>query len=105
MLKKLFSVTIALCLCTAVLQAQQPQGPGGDTKQLPSKVQRLNKAPVNNEILKVKLPHPTEVTLPNGLTVLVLEQHRLPTVNYSLWIKSGALSDPKDTPGPGFFHR
>ncbi len=41
--------------------AQQPQGPGGDTKQLPSKVQRLNKAPVNNEILKVKLPHPTEV--------------------------------------------
>ena len=85
------------------MQAQQPQGPGGDTKQLPSKVQRLNKAPVNNEILKVKLPHPVEVTLPNGLTVLVLEQHRLPTVYYSLWIKSGALSDPKDAPGLASF--
>jgi zinc protease len=103
MLKKLFSVTIALCLGTAVLYAQQPQGPAGDTKQLPSKVQRLNKAPVNNEILKVKLPHPVEVTLPNGLTLLVLERHRLPTVYYDLWIKSGAMSDPKDTPGLASF--
>jgi zinc protease len=103
MLKKIFSVAILLCLGTAVLYAQQPQGPGSDTKQLPSKVQRLNKAPVNNEILKVKLPHPVEVTLPNGLTILVLEQHRLPTVYYSLWIKSGALSDPKDSPGLASF--
>lgn len=103
MLKKIFSIMIALCLGTAVLHAQQPQGPGADTKQLPSKVQRLNKAPVNNEILKVKLPHPVEVALPNGLTILVLEQHRLPTVYYSLWIKSGALSDPKDTPGLASF--
>jgi zinc protease len=103
MVKKLFSATIALCLATAALYAQQPQGPGGDTKQLPSKVQRLNKAPVNNEVLKVKLPHPVEVTLPNGLTMLVLEQHRLPTVYYSLWIKSGAISDPKDAPGLASF--
>jgi zinc protease len=66
-------------------------------------VQRLNKAPMNNEILKVKLPHPVEVSLPNGLTVLVLERHRLPTVSYSLWIKSGALSDPKDMPGLASF--
>ena len=103
MVKKIFSATIALCLATAALHAQQPQGPGGDTKQLPSKVQRLNKAPVNNEVLKVKLPHPVEVTLPNGLTMLVLEQHRLPTVYYSLWIKSGAVSDPKDAPGLASF--
>jgi zinc protease len=103
MAKKFFSVTIALCLGTAALYAQQPPGPGGDTKQLPSKVQRLNKAPVNNEILKVKLPHPVEVTLANGLTMLVLEQHRLPTVYYSLWIKSGAVSDPRDAPGLASF--
>ena len=55
------------------------------------------------KILKVKLPHPVEVALPNGLTMLVLEQHRLPTVYYSLWIKSGALSDPKDAPGLASF--
>jgi zinc protease len=103
MLKKILSLNFALFLFTAGLSAQQSQGPGGDSKQLPSKVQRLNKAPVNNEILKVKLPHPVEVTLPNGLTMLVLEQHRLPTVYYSLWIKSGTLSDPKDTPGLASF--
>jgi zinc protease len=74
-----------------------------DAKRLPSKLQRLNKVPINHDILKVKLPHPVEVTLPNGLTVLVLEQHRLPTVYYSLWIKSGALSDPQDMPGLASF--
>jgi zinc protease len=105
MTKKIFLLHFALCLLTAGLFAQQPQpqGPGGDTKQLPSKVERLNKAPVNNEILKVKLPHPVEVTLPNGLSILVLEQHHLPTVYFSLWIKSGALSDPKDAPGLASF--
>jgi zinc protease len=103
MLKKILSLNFALVLFTAGLSAQQPQGPAADTKQLPSKVQRLNKAPVNNEILKVKLPHPVEVTLPNGLTMLVVEQHHLPTVYYSLWIKSGALSDPKDMPGLASF--
>src|SRR5262249_51963404 len=74
-----------------------------NAKQLPSKVQRLNKVPVNHEILQVKLPHPAEITLPNGLTVLVIEQHRLPMVSYVLWIKSGALSDPKDMPGLASF--
>lgn len=103
MLKKLFALNFVLGLSGALLLAQQPQGPGGDSKELPTKVERLNKAPVNNEVLKVKLPHPKEFTLPNGLTVLVLEQHRLPTVYYDLWIKSGALADPKDAPGLASF--
>ncbi|HET9365030.1 MAG TPA: pitrilysin family protein [Candidatus Angelobacter sp.] len=103
MLKKLFALNFILGLSGALLLAQQPQGPGGDSKELPTKVERLNKAPVNNEVLKVKLPHPKELTLPNGLTVLVLEQHRLPTVYYDLWIKSGALADPKDAPGLASF--
>jgi predicted Zn-dependent peptidase len=64
-----------------------------------SKVVRLNRAPVNDEILKVRLPRPAVTKLPNGLTVLVLEQHKLPTVNLMLWIETGALSDPKDMPG------
>lgn len=72
-------------------------------KPLPSKIERLNRVPVNNEILKVKLPHPKEVQLPNGLTILVLEQHKLPTVDCALWIKSGALSDPKEMPGLASF--
>jgi zinc protease len=64
-----------------------------------SKVVRLNRAPVSNEVLKVHLPRPVVTKLPNGLTVLVLEQHKLPLVNFMLWIETGALSDPKDMPG------
>src|SRR2546423_6687063 len=91
---------IALFLGAVLAPAQQPQA--GD-KPLPGKVTRLNRVPVNKEILKVKLPHPKEFSLPNGLAVLVLEDHKLPTVNYSLWIKSGALSDPADMPGLAAF--
>jgi predicted Zn-dependent peptidase len=101
MQKRIFVLSIVLGLFAAVASAQQP-GPG-DNKQLPSKVQRLNRAPVSTEVLKVKLPHPAEIELPNGLTVLVLEQHRLPTVYASLWIKTGAMSDPKDAPGLASF--
>src|SRR5438874_422735 len=64
-----------------------------------TKVQRLNRAPVSKEVLQVKLPRPTQFQLPNGLTVLVLERHKLPTVNFALWIKSGSLQDPKELPG------
>ncbi len=91
----------AVLLLALAASAQQPQG--GEAKPLPGKVTRLNRVPVNNEILKVKLPHPKEFTLPNGLAVMVLEDHKLPTVNYSLWIKSGALSDPGDMPGLASF--
>jgi zinc protease len=103
MLKKFLLLTLTLGLTSTLLAQQPQQGPGGDNKTLPTKVERLNKAPVNNEVLKVKLPHPSEATLPNGLTILVLEQHHLPTVYYGLWIKSGALSDPKDAPGLASF--
>jgi zinc protease len=64
-----------------------------------TKVERLNRAPVSKQVLEVKLPRPQEFHLPNGLTVLVLERHELPTVDFALWIKSGALQDPKDLPG------
>jgi zinc protease len=62
-------------------------------------VQRMNRAPVNKEVLQVKLPRPIEKKLSNGLTVLIIPQHKLPTVNMEMWVKTGALSDPKDLPG------
>src|ERR1051326_4712481 len=103
MLKKIFVLNLILGLGAIAFSQQPAPGAAGDNKQLPSKVQRLNKVPINNEILKVKLPHPAEITLPHGLTVLILAQHHLPTVYFSLWIKSGALSDPKDVPGLASF--
>jgi zinc protease len=85
--------TFAICL------AQVPQDPG--SKAIPlSKVERKNKAPVSDEILRVKIPKPTQITLPNGLTILVLEDHRLPLVTARLSILgAGALNDPADVPG------
>jgi zinc protease len=64
-----------------------------------SKVVRLNRAPVSNETLQVTLPRPVLTKLPNGLTVLVLERHKLPTVSIVLQFGTGDMSDPKDLPG------
>jgi len=60
-----------------------------------SKVERKNKAPVSREILRVKLPKPIESKLKNGLTVLILEDHRAPFVNVQLYVGgAGALFEP-----------
>jgi zinc protease len=69
-----------------------------------SQVERKNLAPVSNEVLRVSLPKPVELKLPNGFTVLVLENHRLPTVVARLTILgSGAVFEPADMPGLASF--
>jgi zinc protease len=69
-----------------------------------SKVERKGNAPVSNEVLRVSLPKPVELKLPNGLTVLVLENHRLPTVTARLTILgAGAVFEPADMPGLASF--
>ena len=70
-----------------------------------SKIERLNRAPVNKEILRVQLPRPTIVKLPNGLTVILIEDHKLPTVAFTMWITPGQLGDPERPPRPGLVHR
>ena len=51
------------------------------------------KAPVNQEVLKVNLPKPFETKLSNGLQVVVLENHKLPTFAMQMVILSGGLAD------------
>ncbi|HUR37382.1 MAG TPA: insulinase family protein, partial [Terriglobales bacterium] len=99
-MKKTFSMIASILLLGAFALAQQPTG---SDIQPTGKVNRLNKAPVNPTPLKIKLPRAKEIVLANGLTVMMLEQHKLPQVSFSLWIKSGALSDPKDAPGLASF--
>ncbi len=100
----------ALCLPVAALAAfgfppsfAQAPDPGArqESKDVPlSKVERKNKAPVSKEVLRVKLPKPREFSLDNGLTVLVLEDHRTPTVSVELHLRgAGALHEPADAPG------
>jgi zinc protease len=56
---------------------------------------RLNRAPVSNEVLKVKLPRPVEKRLSNGIKLLVLEDHRAPTISLTIQIPASQLRDPE----------
>ncbi len=88
---------ILLAFCATFASAQAPN----DSKAVSaSKVERKNRAPVSKEILKVKLPQPVEAKLPNGLTVLILEDHRFPLVTIDFTFRgAGALWEPSDQHG------
>ncbi len=76
------------------------QAPGDSKSVSASKVERKNRAPVSKEILRVKLPSPVEARLPNGITVLILEDHRFPIVTVDFTIDgAGALWEPADQHG------
>lgn len=47
----------------------------------------------------VNLPKPQTYKLPNGLTVVTLEDHRVPFVTYQLGMRAGDSLSPKDMPG------
>jgi zinc protease len=47
----------------------------------------------------IKLPAAHEITLPNGLVVLVVEDSRLPLVSYRLALRTGDAHDPSELPG------
>jgi zinc protease len=65
---------------------------------------RKDKVPVSNEILKIKLPKPEEADLPNGLHLIVLEDHRRPEVSFQLIMPgAGGFFDPADQPGLASF--
>src|SRR4051812_2295813 len=87
------AVSVAVSLTVAApLDAQQPP----PTTQMVLK----GKAPVSNEVLKVKLPKAKEATLPNGLRLMVLEDHRVPQVSFQLMIPgAGGYYDPADRAG------
>ena len=96
--------SLALAAATLAVTALTPFAVQGQEKTTPlSKVERLNRAPVNKEILRIQLPRPMVVKLPNGLTLLLLEDHKLPTVTFTMWIRPGQLADPSNLPGLASF--
>ena len=65
-----------------------------------SKVERKNQAPLSSEVLRVKLPKPVEAKLKNGLTVLIAEDHRFPSISVQLQISAaGPLYEPENVAG------
>jgi hypothetical protein len=84
-----------LLALTPALVAQQ--APPATTTQA---VVLKGKAPVSNEVLKVKLPRPAEGELSNGAHLMVLEDHRAPQVTFSITMPGGGgYFDPADTIG------
>ena len=60
--------------------------------------------PINPAPLEFTLPRPVQTVLPNGLRVLILEDHRLPTVDLSLEVHgAGGFDEPAGQPGLAVF--
>jgi len=98
-----FSVRAASAVVLAIALAATGwgQGESAQDKSIPtSKVERLNRAPVSKDILKVKLPRPVETVLPNGINLLILEDHRFPLVTVQFEIDgAGPIYEPAARPG------
>jgi zinc protease len=83
---------LAVLAASTVVSAQGAPQPGSVTMK--------GRAPVSSEILKVKLPRPVEVDLPNGIHLMLLEDHRVPLVTMQLQIPgAGGYFDPADQIG------
>ena len=89
-----------LCaLSVALLLVQTPVlGQGVAAPPAPPKFK--GKAPVSNDVIKVKLPRAQETRLSNGAYLMVLEDHRVPSVQFEIiMIGAGGYYDPAGMPG------
>ncbi len=87
-------IALIALLSTACLCAQEAAAPETFRGMV-----RLNRAPVSNEVLKVKLPRPVERTLSNGIKLLVMESDRTPSISLTIQIPASPLRDPAGMPG------
>jgi zinc protease len=91
------------CALGAVLAAQAPMGQQGNPAKQAGTVLK-GKAPVNKEVLKVKLPKAQEADLSNGVHLIVVEDHRAPQVFFTLLVDgAGGYYDPPTSPGLATF--
>lgn len=90
---KLRALAVALLLAQALVFGQGAAAP-------PAPPKFKGKAPVSNEVIKVKLPRAQETQLSNGAYLMVLEDHRVPSVQFEIiMIGAGGYYDPADVPG------
>jgi len=82
-----FSASVALCFALATLHAQPTKRPDSSLG--------LKFPPLR----EIQLPKIETVTLPNGMQVMLLENHELPTVRGVALVRTGNLFDPEDKIG------
>ena len=93
----LLVLAAAVALTVAGVQSQGPPPQAPSPAQPSGAVVMKGKAPVSDKMLQVKLPRAQEGRLPNGLRVLLIEDHRAPQVSMQLLIRgAGGYYDPAD---------
>lgn len=94
---------LVFALVAALGSSAGAQQPPSGAVQPPTKAEGTilkGKAPVSKEVLRVKLPKPDEADLPNGVHLIVLEDHRTPQVRFQMIIEgAGGYYDPTAIPG------
>jgi zinc protease len=90
------ALVVALLLVQAPVLGQGAAAPPAPPAAAPFK----NRAPVSNDVIKVKLPRAQETQLSNGAYLMVLEDHRVPSVQFEIiMIGAGGYYDPPGMPG------
>ena len=93
----LSALSVALLAVQAPVLGQGAAAPPAPPAAAPFK----NSAPVSNDVIKVKLPRAQETQLSNGAYLMVLEDHRVPSVQFEIiMIGAGGYYDPPGMPGP-----
>ena len=88
----------ASCLVLASVSLPAQEAPRAQQPADFTGVELKNRAPVSSEILKVKFPRPAESRLKNGMELLVLEEHRSPTIQVQIAVPASSLNDPEGSP-------
>jgi zinc protease len=90
----LLSSSLLCPFSVAAQGGQEPPPPAAKASEM------KGVAPVNKEPLKIKLPRPAEADLPNGVHLMVLEDHRVPSISFQIMMMgAGGYYDPADLPG------
>ena len=89
---------VASCLVAASLSLAAQDAPRAQQPTDFTGVELKNRAPISNEVLKVKFPRPAESRLKNGMELLVLEEHRSPTIQVQIAVPASNLNDPEGSP-------
>src|SRR5213593_4275220 len=95
-----------VALMLVALTSSMAFGQGAMSPQAPSSTKGAvikGKAPVNKNVLRVKLPKAEEASLPNGLRVILLRSDKVPTFNMQMVVLSGGLADTADYHGLASF--
>lgn len=88
-------LVLILLLAFASAQGSLSQTPVSPAEPAPGK-----ETPVSHAALTVKVPRAREIHLDNGLTILLIEDHRLPEISMTLQIRgAGSLFDPPEMTG------